>query len=493
MQKATGIPKIKVVVAIVGAMSVEVAADNLLLDTSASFQTSAQSIWGSGDAFIFNYSQFVGVTADPSSTTINPSRFGSSGYYIDPYFLYDSKLRAGIQLGAQVNGGSIDANLDYNIQLQAPDVLRVGEKFSLTSSFMRLDSSSFTTTAANASAYLDGVLDVDVDLYSRFEVERPFSADLDLRLGNKGFTNGSTSNRPYYALADIHEQQEIISINRNESGVLRYLGGSDLSDGDLLYDSVGTGSSVDIGPLSFTAGNWNTNVDASQQAGVLQGSAEETLVTAALDIDQLIVGSPVLGLGLEHDWSVVSYDIGYDIVDLTASLGIGLKQDFTVNDELMVTLLFSEDVLIDGVGEVDSFTGSVSLLPDLTLLSEQVLVDVLFFVDASLTNDTDITFDGSLDLTVFEARLKAFYDFGAIGGSGTIINRQLGPFYENGIPVDLGAVDVYSDEFDLEGFQFVDAGSFTLQAVPVPPAIWMFATACVGLFSIARSRRPATI
>lgn len=455
-----------------------------LLDFSGSFQTSNQSIWSSGNAFTWDYQQFVGPS-DSKALTIGSGSgdtVSAAGYTVNPYFQFTGNFRAGLDFGANINGGSINANLDYQFNLAAPDVIRPGESFALMPSIQKLSSSSFQTTAANASAYLDGILGVYAGAYARFEVDRPFLLSTqDLRYGNKGFTNGNTSNTPYATLANVSERKELISINRNQSGVLKYLGGKDLSDGDLLYDTVGAGSTVSAGPVSFTAGNWQTNVQGNVSGNQVAGEAQETLVTATLDVDQLIVGSPVLGLGVDHDWGLIDYDLGYDIVDYKANFNIGLNQFFNIADDVVVKLSFSEDVILQGLGQTNSYVGLFSEIPEITLLTDSVDVSSEFLLEAMLENRTDFVFDGSLDLVIFAAHLKANYDFVGLS-KGKIIDQEMNPFYENSLPFDLGNITAFNDVFDLEGFQAIEGGSFTISAVPVPAAVWLFGSALLTLF-----------
>jgi len=468
-------------------VSTQAVSQQSLLNINSSFQTNNQSIWSSGNAFIWDYQKFVGPSANDTVVIGSGSKdkISAAGHSVNPYFQLNNNFRAGLDFGANINGGSINANLDYKFNLLAPDKIRIGDRFSLMSSIQKLSSSSFQTTATNASAFLDGVLDVSTGVYARFEVDRPILSDQDLRFGNKGFTNGNTSNRPYASLANIHERKELISINRNQSGVLKYLGGKDLSDGDLFYDSVGTGTTVSAGPVSFTAGNWQTNVTGTANNNILTGVAQETLITATLDVDHLIVGSPVLGLGVDHDWGLIDYDMGYDIVDYKANFNIGLSQEINLQDDVFVKLSFSEDVILDGIGQTNSYQGLFSLIPDITLLSTSVDVDSEFFLKAMLENKTDFIFDGSLDLVIFEAHLKANYDFLGLK-KGKIIDKSLDPFYENSVLFDLGDITAFNDTFALNGFESVDGGQFTLSAVPVPASIWYFVS---GLMMIYLKRR----
>lgn len=467
-------------------------ADQSLLNLNASFSSQDQSIWGSGDAFIWDFNQFVGPDFNNFSNPIvvNPRNISfGGGFAADPYFQFYADFKAGLELGANVNGGSINTNLDYNLALKAPDVIRIGESFSINSTSQKLASSSFQTTAANASAYLDAVLETRLGAYTRIVVDRPVVASQDLRFGNRGYTNGATNNNPYNILTNISEREEIISINRNQSGVIRYLGGQDLGDGDLLYDQIGSGDSVNFGPVSLTAGNFNPNVAATGNTNTLNGNADVTVVTATLDIDQLIVGSPVLGQSTSNDWGIIDYELGYDIVDFKANLDVGLKQSFNLAEELSVNLQFSENVLLEGIGETNFYTGLFSQIPDITLLTNNVDVDTTFLIEALLQNETDITFGGSLDLSLFSAVAKVGYDIPLDGQGRQIASNVDFCAYCRSDPFDLGDINVFDNEFALQGFEAISGGRFTLSAVPVPAAVWLFAPALITLLRFTR-RQP---
>lgn len=471
-------------------------AEQTLLDTSASFSTAGQSIWGTGEAFIFNYAKFVGLDADPApfeygrgsgDTVTYPTLLGD--YKVNPYLLFDAKAKLGIEVGASVNSGSMDAKLDYSVNLKAPDKIRVGEGFSLSGSASQLTSSGFTTSPANASAYIDGILEAYLGAYARVEYIRPgVLSDEDLRLGNKGFTKNDTANRPYQTLANINEREEIIGINREASGVVRYLGGDDLTDGDPLYDEVGAGSSVSLGPISLTAGNLNVIANGALVGDSLSGSGADTLATVTLDIDELLLGSPVLGQGIAHDWGAIDYDLGYDVLDVSAGLDINLQQSFTVASDLMVQLSFSDAVLIEGIGETNAYLGLFEHIPLITLLDPSVDVTATLLVDATLANETGLGFVGSLDTLFLEAHAEVGWDVAGNTGSRAY---GLGPYYDSSIPVDLGDISVYEDSFALTGFNVVDGFSFTLTAVPIPAAIWLFGSGLLGVLAIGACNRSA--
>ena len=466
-------------------------AQNSALNTSASFSTTNQSMWGSGEAFLFDYQQFVGLDVNPAPFTIGSGNSDQISvpvplvgtYTANPYQQYDTDFKAGIEVGAKVSSGTINAQLDYDIQIAPDGPVQVGKPFSLVGSATKLGSSAFQTASPTAEAYIDGIAEAYVGGYVRIDYKEPgILPDYDYRMGNKGFTTNNTSNTPYRTLANINERAEVIGINRNGSGVIRYLGGTNLTDGDLLYDNLGAGSSVNLGPVSVTAGNFNVLVNGTAAGDAVSGATAQTLATVGLDIDQLIVGSPAFGASLSHDWGLFAYSIGYDIIDVNAALDVNFEQDFTIVSGVNVQLTFSEQVHLDGIGLTNSYTGAIDNIPEAIVYSEDVDIDVDLLINADLTNQTGLGFVGSLNTTLLEASANISWDFLVNAGSRGF---SIGPVYEDSIPVNLGSIDVYRDTFALGGFNTVNAGTLTILTVPEPTSLCLL----LGLGTLLATRR----
>jgi hypothetical protein len=360
----------------------------------------------------------------------------------------------------------------------------VGQPFALTGSATPLASSSFTTRSPTAGAYVDGILDAYVGGYARFDYVAPGAlADHDYRWGNKGFTDNDTSNSPYYTLANIAQRQELIAVNRDASGVVKYFAPTgDLGDGDLLYDQVGKGSSVNVGPVSLTAGNLDVVANGTLVGNTVVGTGQDTMATMGLDIDQMLLGSPLLGLSIGKDWTIVNYDLGYDIVDLDTTLDILLQQDFDLTGNVLIDLAFSKDVFLDGVGTTNHYLGPIDQIPLLTLLANRVDVDVTVLVDGILSNDTSLGFVGNLITTLLDAHADVGWD---IAGNTGSLGANIGPVYQNTQSVPLGDISVYNNSFSL-GLAPVATYSFVL--VPEPGTSTLLAAGLVGLFLFGRSR-----
>jgi hypothetical protein len=194
----------------------------------------------------------------------------------------------------------------------------------------------------------------------------------------------------------------------------------------------------------------------------------------------MLLGTPALGLSVGHDWGIVDYSLGYDIADLDAGLDIILQQDFTLEDAVLVDLVFSSSVLLDGVPGSQYF-GPIDQIPLITLLGGAVDVDATVLVEPILSNVTRLGFVGSQTTTFFEAHANVAYD---ISGNSGSLRRQVGPVYENTEQIGLGNISVYDDAFSL-GLASIGSWSFRL---PEPGISTLLGAGLLGLTALGRRR-----
>jgi hypothetical protein len=453
-----------------------------LLNRTVSFSTSGQSIWSEGDAFDFSYAQFFGATS-PRGTKVYDPR-ASSGkveikvlpdfdWYVNPYFSLTTELQAGIEVGANIHGGSIDANLDYAVSVSADRPIVRGEFFRLDALATLQGSSGFSTRPANASAWVDGILDAYAQSYIRFQTARDLG-DHDYRLTT--------------TLANVDVRKEIASFNRDDSGRLRIIGAGDVGGVGSVFTLPAAALN---GSTRVTAGDWRVSADGGLANSLLAGSGQTTLLTADIDVDQfLLSGSDVLGTRLTKDFGVIDIDFGYEVVDLDAALTVGLQQSFEVASDLQMQFRFSDTVLLDGVGEATEWVGRIDDIPSIALLGDEVTVDAALLVDATLSNRTGITFGASLDLTLLELFAKASYDTSYFGSNrrGQFLNARYGPVYQWSTASSALEIPVFDSEFGLGGFQAMSVGSFVLTAVPEPRAAALFAAGLAMITIVVRRR-----
>lgn len=197
----------------------------------------------------------------------------------------------------------------------------------------------------------------------------------------------------------------------------------------------------------------------------------------------MLLGAPYLGLSIGHDWGIVDYDLGYDVVDLDANLDILLQQSFELSTDVLIDLAFSSDVFIDGIGITDHYQGPIDQIPFLTLLQNRTDVVATVLVDAILSNETSLGFLGSLLTTLLEAHANVGWD---IAGNTGSLGRDVGPVFDDILSIPLGDIGVYDNTFSL-GLAPVGAWSFAL--VPEPGTSLLLAAGVLGLFRFGSHRR----
>ncbi len=436
-----------------------------LVSSNISFTTEDQSMWDSGEAFIFDYLDFFGIDPAPNAGHyVNPAPVSGgsapfSHWTVDPFFRFRTDFKLGMELGAKINSGSIDANLDYHVALEAPDNLVQGEPFSLTGSATKQGTSSFQSSPPNAEAWVDGVVQADLRGYARIQTsgsDAVFGTH-DYRMGREGFTDGSTTNLPWRNLVNVNYKPELVGLNRNGSHQFTVLGRDQI---DHVYEAGDF--------TTITAGTWLVEATGDLDGDMVRGSGEETLVTASVDIDYMATtaaGLPPLGHGESKDWGRLAFDVGYEVLDVKAELALGLKQSFSIASDVLTHLQFSEAVIVEGIGETHSYLGPLDAIPEITLLSDSVTVDPKYMIAAELVNDTALTVTQSLPITLFEGHANVSWDVPAIPLISPRItgNKRVGfgPIYQ-ATPSNTDAISVYTNQFELGGFETIVGDSFLL-------------------------------
>jgi hypothetical protein len=328
------------------------------------FQSTGQSIWGSGNAFTTTIDKFLGIdfpngypTSPPYSkhTTVLGTNVGGT-----------FGLKAGFQSDLNINGGSFNGSLPFNVTLD--------NTYNKTNDTLELDpaapqgTGNFMTTGPGGSYSLDFIFDAVA------------KAELG-PIGTVGF--GTTS----------------------KTVSLLHLNSSTLSKMFTLPDGIG---SVTV--------NWpQVNTKGTSAATTI--TASKTSVRALqLDIDPIAVISDIV-LGKDPFKGSTSltiakvpiYSFSYTLLKGTVAPGVDLKQAFSLFDNGLtptltttngtpVSLNFGTPTIIDNASTLDTGPGTIGFNLGLT-------------PDTSLENDTSLEFQLTLGL-------KALGVHGSIAGIG---------------------------------------------------------------------------
>jgi hypothetical protein len=348
--------------------------------------------------------------------------------------------RVGIELGMQIDSGSVAATVEYRAILDIPDDVTA------------LDRSQAINFNAN-SLLAGGTLDTTFPTLA-------LSADAIMELsgsvtgeacaiGAGCVTGGKTFN--------ITERAPIVSFNQDGEGGVLLLGQSPsfwglpaATDGfPLDFDVAGQATVTLHLPQPDATGGANA-VNAPTQT--LRASGQDDLLDLILDLDN-IAATAALAPGLFGDSvSFGPLTLGYDIVNVTMGPTIDLAQNFELDPTLYVSLAFDQAVMIGGQ-LVTSLTSAWDSLPGIIFPADRTTVTPTFFLGATLLNETLLDFD----LQFFIDLLQVNYNAGVLGsgtfGIGNVLDQAVNLFKTPAL---------FSNLFDLGGFNLQIGNSFVI-------------------------------
>lgn len=506
------------------------------------FQTQTdQSAWGSGNATQFGANKFLGVDVSGSTTVggitgdvrsvtapTNPLWYawvtckntinvlcGSEPAKNNQTVTTDTRTGAtvtatssgkiGAEVGYSVDGGSVSANLKYDATAYVPDKgeVGVGETFNFNPMSDWVDG-TLSSQSPTASAYINAYADLKLDVGAKGCV---FLAGCIEAAGNvldtgvqrqevigvtpteirflDGLVPGVTASVP---LADLTADLSVgVSATLTPSVTVDISkdDGSGNKSSVKLQTSIPVGASVDVASAGITF------PEASGSAGLAGGNEinlhnQADFISADLDVDTLLPIVPPGGVNL----SLGPLSVSLDAYDVKVGPRLDVFQDFKLTSDLFVDMTFDKQVLVQGVGMTDHWSGLWKNLPDFSVFERTVFTPV-YSVVSQLTNSTGLTL--GFDLTAEMFKLAASVDIGVVN----LFNGQLGPLFSKTIPLgtDVARLSIFDKSFALNGFNTVAGKSFVVDptarvpSVPVPSSVALMLGG-IGLFGIVRRRRP---
>jgi hypothetical protein len=447
---------------VIGIVPGSAAGGEVYANEQLSFQTKEQSMWSSGDGFVFDWSkEFLTPQISTGSVWIDPGPITNSGVTVDTRFAFSAAGRMGVGAGFYLTAGHVDANLDFDVSLSTPDAIGRGEFFAISGDSTRLGSSQLKTYSPTARTYLEGI----IQFYTNYFAEAKVSG------GNifNGVSNGTFRKQRDHGhggpLIDVDKRLDLIAFNHGGNGRLVWK----------AQDVGGTGDVVKIGnPLApsaeITVGHWEINTTGSLSGNALRSSGSTNFFSALIDVDAALSGgSPLFGAGINTSLGPnIDFHAYYDVLDFDNIFDVGYRQQFALDSRLKVKLTFSEEVAMkDASGNVTRGTETAAVamgdLPEIALLGGSVEVTPEFMVSADLSNQTDLTLDVRSEFNVLRGGLdidfhSTFYN------KEDMVNRSFGPAHTDEQDFGTEVVNVYDERFGLGGFQVVRGRAFTLTA-----------------------------
>lgn len=393
--------------------------------------------------------------------------------------------RVGLELGIQIDSGSVDATVSYAATLDIPDTtgLERGASINFNSNSALAGVNTLNTSFANLELSVDAIM----------ELSGSVSAEACIVVA--GCTSGGTSFL-------IDETVPILSFNEGGEGGVLLLGQSP-SEFGLPAETDGFPFSMDVAGLAEIT-LYLPQPDATggldTATNTLKATGQDDLVDLLLDVDNIVAtaaGVPGLfGSGL----SFGPFSASYDIIDVKMGPTIDLKQDFELDPTLWVELVFDQAVQIGGK-LVTELRSAWDLLPDITFLSDLTTVTPTFFLDTYLSNITALDFD--LEFIIDLLQINYGVDLLGIEGQigiGNVLDEAIDLFTSPAL---------YSKLFELQGFDLQIGDSFVIalgaestlpttliatsatnpNAVPEPSIILLLFIGLLGLSAASRRNR----
>ena len=330
------------------------------------FTTDNQSIWDTGNAFNFDFNKFLGVGSTGGvPLKLGPHTIGGTELGTGATGRGSLSLKAGFQVDLNINGGTFDASLPFNVTLndtynKTTDTLEVSESDSA-------GNGSLTTSGPGGG----------------FDLEAIFSAmaSVGAHIYAIGGSIGTT-----ISVGPFSGSTTLVKVNSGSPPDVIKFGGVNLTFAFPNLSTSGNGAS--------------TSISTSTPGG--QG----TVFNIGVDIIQVILESLFGDDPLKGSFA----GIGYTLVGV-AFAALGLKQTFTLSD-----LGITPELLVGTSKTAELFNQPIHNVSSLGLNPDGSVPLALSFSlnDPTLKNQTGLSITAGAGLTI-----------GKISGVGTLANPHI--------------------------------------------------------------------
>lgn len=413
--------------------------------------TSGQSIWSQGSAFQLNYFNSVS-TGNLGFTTpdLGPGIGCTIGICAGADVFATAHGSLGVDFGFNLNSGSVAASVPVSVGLGVPtSPVKAGTAFSVSAGNFAFGNGTLNTTGTTAQAFSDFNYALSAGIY-----------------GQGCYVVGCSSFGSTTDIANSSGRKELFGLNRSNDGQLRVVG-----------QTFGFGQPISIGNYGSATIDFPHGPDTSG-GGTTSLSSFGSSTLASIDINAANVATDLLDLPpLSGDFGVSGLvDFNYNLFSADAILSLNLTQQFS----FLPTASLFLDVQETGQMVPLSANGMASIL--FPTGDRQLHITPLIDLSGSLTNNTGLCIDPSLDLS-------------AVGGSLDILGKNegsIGPLLNYSHDFGCYGGTVYSTTFNLGGFSEITGQTFTVQAATPEPGPWVLVSAGL-LIVMGGRRRPASL
>jgi len=426
---------------LLGLLAALPAAAQVVDSGTLNFQTSGQSMWGSGSAFNFSASPTLFDLNLNGSTTAGIGSTGGCPFCLGASLTASTSGDFGLGANVNVNGGTVDATVPVDVTIGFPgSLVAPSTPINLTSSAL-FGTGSLTTASPSIQASANTFGSIGASLSGTACAVACTSGTIvsvgPLNLGTTLFSIDSKTTPP-----------QTISL----------FPGVDLNVGLPFVATSGTGGPAPFPPpLSISASGGPSNF--------LGVNANLTnLLTSALGLP------PLSGSG-----SLGPLNASYNILTVSAGLNLGATQAFN----LSATPLVAYKVVEVGAGGTNFTT---SAMPVGTPFNFSLLGGVSafitpeYFLSADLMNNTGLALSASAGLSALGASL-------GVSGLGSF---SIGPVINLSQNFPITSLSVYDNTFGLGGWNMFEGKTFEITATPEPGTLLLLGS---GALALARGLR----
>ncbi|MFC6585631.1 Ig-like domain-containing protein [Sulfitobacter aestuariivivens] len=416
-----------------GSATIDIVYEYNSTTTGVQFEAEDQSIWSSGDEFVFIDDRFIGIDTGNFDVGLDDGPFvaGISG-----------NVQLGFQSTLQFEGGSIDATADYDVTVETSYNQTVDELLIETGAF--LTDTFFTTEGPMGSYVLDFIYDVMLSAYAGVNIDLG-----GINLDPAGVIPGDQT----IDFGSINE-----TINVGPVGV----GPGSINILDLTSNDLGgtftLPAPADSLSVDFAWPNLTTTSDPAILNPAESSGASNNFLQLNLDLDELattLAGLPVNPFNPSLEAGPFFAD--FDLLNVFVNAGLNFLQDFSMAMGDLVGILSFED------GSSTAFTMGDSLqLSNASLIDQNGDndgdVEFVFNMipEAELSNLTELGFNvgGGVDILSVDVGydLTINNPFSAVVGPdefGFSDSFGFGPLAGFELSFPVAEVEVFNDTFDL--------------------------------------------
>jgi hypothetical protein len=382
-----------------------------------SFQTTNQSMWSSGSAFIFNYNPTLVNIPVNASTSLGPGTgcvLGvCAGYSLDA----NVSGNVGMNASLAVSGGTVDATLPVNVSLGFPNTVQNNSTVDITSSAL-FGTGSLTTASPSVQASLG----VFANLKGGISASGCILVACD---------SGGTSFNTHNATATLFSVD-----SRTFPPQTLPLGGSvDLTIG---------------APYVQTSGTSAPPISTSGSSPFLGLNADITNLAAGALGFPPVNGSINLPLGIGG--------IDYNLAKLTAGLTLNTTQAFNLTAQPLVAY----DVSITGSNPTSFSSGPLAVGSPFSFTiptgDTAAFVTPTYLMSAMLNNNTGGALSAQLGFSALGLSTSGV--FSPLGNVGPLVNTS------RSFPVT--SFSVFNNTFALQGWNAFQGNTFQIAATSTP-------------------------